>query len=94
MADLEHQYELAMMLDCDIACVRLIRIAGLDEADIEWRAHRLVVVPEGVREAYRPAYRRGVAIAALAVETGAGDQIEAEREEVLRLLDLMKRVGL
>jgi hypothetical protein len=92
--DLERQYELAMMLDIDIAYGRLIRIAGLDERDIERRARRLVVMPSGVREAYRPAYRRGMAIVALAVETGAGDEIGPAREEVLRLLDHMRRGGL
>lgn len=92
--NLERQYELAMLLDIDIACRRLMRVAGLDEADIDRRAHRLVLIPPDVREAYRPAYRRGTAIVALAVETGAGDQVEAAREEVLRLLDHMARGGL
>lgn len=92
--DLERQYELAMLLDCDIAFGRLIRVAGIAEADIDRRAHMLVVMSECVRDAYQPAYRRGMAIAALAVEKGAGEDIAAARDEVLRLLDHMARGGL
>lgn len=94
VADLERQYELAMLLDCELAFGRLIRISGLDEAGIDRRAHMLVVMPEGVREAYRPAYRRGMAIVALAAANCAGDEIGPVRDEVLRLLDFMKRGGL